>query len=122
MCSKREKSLKDCLKIAHAEFYQEDDELVSIAAWNSDEFDIDILVQYGLHFKPQEQRSDDFVIYSRFHGLLWEAIWLKENGVYAWHMDCDENLVKQAKKISAITREEIELQMSFGVQPLSVIV
>jgi hypothetical protein len=115
-------SIRDPLQMTHGEFFQEDNELISVAAWNLEEFDIDFLLQYGLHFNPQEKRSDDFVIYARYHGLMWETNWLKENGVYVWHIDCDKNLVKQAKKISALTREEIELQMSLGLEPFRVIV
>jgi len=84
------------------EFNQEDDDLFSISAMNLNEFEIDILIERGLKFDNQSNRSNDFVAVKRYGGALWQTDWLSDNGTFAWHSNCKDD---QKKKAIEITEE-----------------
>jgi hypothetical protein len=73
--------------------HQEDDELISLSAMNCDEFHIQEMVDRGLQFDPVTNSSDDFVILARYGGRLWDMKWLRDNAIFAWHRDCDSQLL-----------------------------
>lgn len=96
----------DC-NIPVSEINQEDNELFSLGLMNADEFDIEKLMNKGLHFDIDWQYSDDFTIINRYGGLFWEAAWLKQNGIFAWHIDADSELIDKADQISNMTMDYI---------------
>jgi hypothetical protein len=59
----------------------EDDELFSLAQMNIDGFDIEELVQNGLTYDEDKQRSDDFVIIYRYGDDPWSVDWIQHNRV-----------------------------------------
>ena len=76
---------------------QEDNDLISIGALNTDEFDIEKLVDNGLRFDGKT--SPDFVIMTRYGGPLWQVDWLDENKTFVWHVDCNPGFIAKAKYI-----------------------
>ncbi len=103
-------------KITDSDIHQEDDELISLAAMNMDEFEIDALTARGLAFDSDKQYSIDFVAISRYGGALWEAEWLNCNETFAWHVNCDPNQKSRAKEISEeMTMDVIEDLMNKGI-------
>jgi len=70
---------------SEAEYYQEDDHLISYPALNCDEF----------HFEEKLQScgisKEHYVIHSRYGGLLWSCSWLRTaQGSIAWHKGQDD--------------------------------
>ena len=98
-------------KIPDSEVNQEDDELISIASMNLDEFEIDKLVRLGLEFDADKQFSNDFVAVSRYGGASWEVDWLECNESFAWHPNCLPEQKTRAKYLS----EEIPLDEIFDL-------
>ena len=97
---------------------QEDDELFSITKMNRDEFDIEHLVLNGLSYS---ETSDDFVILTRYGGRCWDAEWLEDDKVFAWHKNCLPELVAKAKVISNKNYIDILSEIEQGENPLKVI-
>jgi hypothetical protein len=93
-----------------SEYSQEDDELISFAGMNIDEFDLDIekLNQEGLFFNQKIHYSKHFTIYARYIGFLWTVEWLKENSLYAWHVNSNKILIDKAIKMGSLTVAELE--------------
>lgn len=58
-------------------YNQEDNHLFSLSKMNSDEFEIQDLINEGLSFDTEKQFSNDFTILSRYGGLHWEVEWIK---------------------------------------------
>lgn len=102
-------------------YNQEDNELYAIARMNIDEFDIDNLINKGLDFDEELQFSPDFTLIARFSTYLWETNWIKDNTIFAWHIDADIALINKADAISETTVEEIELMFSNGEKPFATI-
>ena len=75
-----------------AEASQEDDEVFMIARMNCDEYDLDELIKMGFEYNEEVECSNDFVIYQRYHGYLWQVDWIEDNGVYAWHINAKDEL------------------------------
>ena len=98
---------------------QEDDDLFLVDGMNHDEFDHDILIKNGLHYDNALERSEDFVIHQRYHGLLWPADWLEDNTIYAWHVDTTEDLKAKAKAFEIISMHEIGELFDLGLEPFA---
>jgi hypothetical protein len=107
--------------IESASYNQEDNQLFSITRMNVDEFDIDELIDNGLSYDNLRKQSNDFTIYTRQGGLLWQADWLRKNRVFAWHIECDELEIKEAKRISYLSMDEITELDNKGLNPLKTI-
>jgi hypothetical protein len=78
-------------------YNQEDNHLFSITRLNVDEFDVNDFVENGLSYDELGQNSTDFTIYTRLTGLLWQVDWLRENRIFAWHIGCDEEEIKEVE-------------------------
>lgn len=100
---------------------QEDDELLSIAKMNEDEFDIEHLVSNLVFYDEAQNSSKDFVIVLRYGGVLWEVDWLIENKIFAWHKTCSQEVVDRALGVSAMNFEEISVKIKRGENPLKAI-
>lgn len=100
--------------IPSSEINQEDDELFSIARMNADEFDIDSLISKGLSFDIEGQKSDDFTIVYRYGDIFWDVKWLKNNKVFAWHIETSSDIVLKVDEISNMTWDYINEQMKKG--------
>lgn len=102
--------------VSASDVHQEDDELISLASMNMDEFQIDKLIERGLEFNSEESFSMDFVAISRYRGPYWETEWLKSNGTFAWHVHCQKYQSDQAKHISEVmTMDEIQKLSDKGI-------
>jgi hypothetical protein len=86
---------------------QEDNQLFSLVRMNYDEFNIDHLIDNGLFFDEEKQHSNHFVMYQRHHGFFWQVDWLKDNRVFAWHVDSNEKEIAEVNRISNMTLDEI---------------
>lgn len=84
------------------ETHQEDDELISLGFMNFDEFQIEKLIDKGLEFDAELQRSNDFVAISRYGGKHWEADWLQDNETFAWHVNCAPKQKERAVEIGEV--------------------
>ena len=93
----------------NSEANQEDDELISLASMNVDEFEIDKLIERGLDFNSDLQCSNDFVAISRYGGVHWEVDWLNNNDTFAWHVNCDAKQKERAVQIGEVmTMDKIQ--------------
>ena len=93
----------------NSEANEEDDELISLASLNMDEFEIDKLIERGLDFNSDLQYSNDFVAISRYGGAHWEADWLNNNDTFAWHVNCDPKQKERAVQIGEVmTMDKIQ--------------
>ena len=108
-------------KIGGENFNQEDDQLFSIARMNVDEFNIDALVELGLSYDYENSFSNDFVIRPRYGTYLWPADWVEDNEIFAWHKECDADLIEKANKIAETTMDEIEKAFARGEEPFNTI-
>ncbi len=77
-----------------------DDELVSFAAMNPDEFDMDILDEKGFVF------NHDYTVITRYSADKNFPDWLQHNGVFVWHSTCGRKQVELAMKYSNYTAKE----------------
>ena len=100
---------------------QEDDELLSLSKMNDDEFDLEHLLSNGISYDEALSSSKDFVIVLRYGGALWPVDWLTENQVFAWHKSCSQQQVDKALDVSAMSYEEISVQIKRGENPLKAI-
>jgi hypothetical protein len=46
-------------------------------------------------------------MYQRLHGFFWQVDWLKDNTVFAWHVDSNEKEIAEVSRISNMTFDEI---------------
>ena len=93
----------------NSEANQEDDELLSLASMNMDDFEIDKLIERGLEFNSDLQHSNDFVAISRYGGAHWETDWLNNNETFAWHVNCDAKQKERAIQIGEVmTMDKIQ--------------
>lgn len=97
-----------------SEINQEDNELFLLGQMNADKFDIEKLLNKGLRFDLDRQYSEDFTIIYRYGGLFWEAAWLKQNSIFARHINADSELIDKADQISNMTMNLIVEQMERG--------
>jgi nucleoside 2-deoxyribosyltransferase len=86
---------------------QEDNQLFSLTRMNCDEFDIGHLMENGLAFDEEKQHSNYFVLQQRYHGFFWQVDWLKDNRVFAWHVDSNEKEIAEVSRISNMTLSEV---------------
>jgi hypothetical protein len=100
--------------LPESEVNQEDDELFALGKMNADEFDIEGLMARGLHFDKDSGRSDDFCILCRHGGILWNNDLIRQNGVFAWHIDTPPTLLERMEAISNTSMDEIIRQMDLG--------
>ena len=93
----------------NSEANEEDDELISLASMNMDEFELDRLIERGLEFNSDLQYSNDFVAISRYGGVHWEVDWLNNNDTFAWHVNCDPKQKERAVQIGEVmTMDKIQ--------------
>jgi hypothetical protein len=97
-----------------SEINQEDDELFSLGGMDVDQFDIDRLVSSGLSFDIEKQISNDFTIIYRYGDIYWEVNWLKNNSVFAWHIDVNSDLKLKMDEISNMSMGYINQQIEKG--------
>lgn len=107
--------------IPSSEINQEDDELFSLGQMNADEFDIEGLVSKGIQYDKKNQTSNDFTIVYRYGDMLWEAKWLKNNKVFAWHINTSSELKARVAEISNMSMDYIVEQMENGNNLLNTI-
>lgn len=88
--------------VINHEAHQEDDELISLASMNLDEFQIEKLIDKGLEFNSELQYSNDFVAISRYGGKHWQADWLQNNQTFAWHVNCTPKQKERAVEIGEV--------------------
>lgn len=100
--------------IPSSEINQEDDELFSLGRMDVYQFDIDRLVSSGLSFDKERQMSNDFTIIYRYGDIYWEVNWLKNNSVFAWHIDVNSDLKLKMDEISNMTLDYINEQREKG--------
>ena len=86
---------------------QEDNDVFSIARMGWCRADIDDLVESGLEYDEETQRSDDFAIVCSHMKKPWTVDWLEDNTIFAWHKDCKPEHIALAKKIASTNIEEI---------------
>lgn len=89
-------------------YNQEDNELFSLSKLNAYEFDISDLVLKGLTYESKNNSSEDFVVQTRLDGFLWKANWIRDNRVFAWHINSKVIELEQVHKISDLTPEQID--------------
>jgi hypothetical protein len=95
--------------MVNSEADQEDDELISLASMNIDDFEIEKLIERGLEFNSDLQCSNDFVAISRYDGAHWEVDWLNNNDTFAWHVNCDPKQKERAVQIGEVmTMDKIQ--------------
>ena len=100
----------------NSEANQEDDELISLASMNIDDFEIDKLIKRGLEFNSDLQYSNDFVAISRYGGAHWETDWLNNNETFAWHVNCDTKQKERAVQIGEVmTMDKIQELSDKGI-------
>jgi len=100
----------------NSEANQEDDELISLASMNIDDFEIDKLIKRGLEFNSDLQYSNDFVAISRYGGAHWETDWLNNNDTFAWHVNCDPKQKERAVQIGEVmTMDKIQELSDKGI-------
>ena len=95
---------------------QEDNELFSLAEMNIEDFDIDELINNGLHYDEVLNFSNDFVLKARYSNYQWQVNWLQDNNVFAWHIHCKKKLIEKAIQIGNLTMDEIIIMFEKGKQ------
>ena len=101
--------------------HQEDDLLFSISRMNCDDYDLSKLVERGLDYDFKEGRSTDFTILSRYGGVLWDMDWLEYNGMFAWHINTEEEKIDMARKRNELTMDKISEMFELGINPFKTI-
>jgi len=102
-------------------YHQEDDLLFSISRMNCDDYDLKKLVEKGLDYDFKEGRSTDFTILSRYGGVLWDMDWLEYNGMFAWHINTEEEKINMARKRNELTMDKILEMFELGINPFKTI-
>lgn len=96
-------------------YHQVDNELISLAGMNCDEFDLDIKRLTNFNYNVKEHNSNDFVIISRYGGALWNVDWLQYNNSFAWHINANPEHILKAEFInSEMTMDEISDELEKG--------
>jgi len=103
------------------QYFTEDVELFSLARMNPDEFDEVKLVDGGLHYDRKKNTSNDYVIISRYGGCLWQVDWLRDNKVFAYHIDCSPEYREKVYEISSKTVDELQHIVNAGGNPFETI-
>ena len=93
--------------MVNSEADQEDDELISLASMNIDDFEIEKLIERGLEFNSDLQCSNDFVAISRYDGAHCEVDWLNNNDTFAWHVNCDPKQKERDVQIAEVMTMDI---------------
>jgi hypothetical protein len=101
-------------EIPLSEINQEDDELFSLGQMNVDQFDIDSLIDKGLSYDMDKEKSEEFTILCRYGDFLWDVNWLGHNRVFAWHIDTSPDLKLKMDRICSMTMDDIIEQMKEG--------
>jgi hypothetical protein len=102
-------------------YHQEDALLFALAMMNSDEFNLDELIEKGLEFNEAENSSRDFVIYNRYGGAEWQVEWLNDNGVFAWHILSDAAAVAMAEDLGNASMDRLMAEFHRGKNPFKTI-
>lgn len=105
----------------HWKEIDEDNEVIRIAAMNTDDFDIDLLMERGLEFDPEKPYSPHFCVYGRYGHLSWVTPWLVVGDVFCWHVQCDEDLIDRAKNIMHTSIDELAEAFDRGENLLRVL-
>lgn len=103
------------------EYFQEDNELFALARMNPDEFPEKKLIDAGLHFDYETKTSKDYVICSRYGGLLWQVDWLEIEVFYALHKDCTVEHRARVYQMKNITIDEVQRIFDAGGNPFETI-
>jgi len=88
---------------------------------NCDDYDLKKLVEKGLDYDFKEGRSTDFTILSRYGGVLWDMDWLEYNGMFAWHINTEEEKIDMARKRNELTMDKISEMFELGMNPFKTI-
>ena len=75
----------------------EDNELFVLRAMNVDDFDLDLLINNGLHYDQEKFYSTDFSICTKLDGMLWPVDWLVDNHVFIWHQNASAMAIEEAR-------------------------
>jgi hypothetical protein len=78
---------------------REDNELISFAQMNSDDFDLGGFLDAGFRGDTKDGFvvfSTDFVNVNRYGGRMWDCPWLEDNGVFFWHVDTSPESKQEA--------------------------
>ena len=89
---------------------------------NVDEFDLEDLESKGLHFDRELQFSTDFTLKPRYGDYLWKTDWIKDNSIFAWHVNARKDLIAKADSISNETMDSIVRRTDQGENPFGTIV
>lgn len=103
-------------------YNQEDNEIISIAKMNMDEFDLLSLLTKGLHYDKTLPYSTDFTLRSRYGTYLWNTEWISDNEVFAWHKQANIELIAKAIAIGNETIQRLEELAMQGKNPFATIV
>lgn len=80
---------------------QEDDYLISVAAMNADDHNLDFFESIGLTEK-------DYVIVTRYGGFEWEADWLDWHAqTYCWHIGEAEKMRIEMEKFDLLSVQNL---------------
>jgi len=101
--------------------HQEDNEIFMIAYMNLYDSNIWELVKCGLDFDKEKQISNDFAILYSHGGESWDVDWLENNGVFAWHKDCEPELIERANEIGNMLMDDITVANERGENLFGVI-
>lgn len=96
---------------------QEDDEVFLIARTGCDQYDLDEWISMGFEYNKTKGFSNDFVIYQRYHGYLWQVDWIEDNSIYVWHTRTKDQLSSKANLFGEITINEVEKLFEDGQEP-----
>lgn len=81
---------------------QEDNFLISIPQMNPEEHAI--LVSY---LEKLGVSQSDYVILTRYGGLLWDIDWLQTKADFCWHVDEDSKIAPKAQVLDNLSVNEI---------------
>lgn len=104
-----------------SEVNQEDAYLFSFGEMDADEVGIEGLVSNGLNYNADKKCSDDFVIVCRYGDPFWEVDWLKNNNIFAWHIDADSREVQRVNEICSMSMDSILDLIDKGKNPLKAV-
>lgn len=107
--------------IAADNYHQEDATLFALATMNSDEFDLGLLINKGLHFDEERGSSTDFVIINRYGGAEWPAAWLCDNSLFAWHVNAAPESISLAEELGNETMDNLSIRYERGEDPFATI-
>ena len=76
---------------------------------------------YCKDYDYKKSRSTDFTILSRYGGVLWDIEWLEYNGMFAWHVNTEEEKIDMARKRNELTMDKISEMFDLGMNPFKTI-